>query len=297
MPTIASSIIPPPKSWEEFEEITLSATKLRWSSQAFFGNGRRGQRQDGVDIFGMIPDGRHVGVQCKNTISGLDELVIIKEIGNAESFEPILASLYIATTAPRDALLQKSIRKISADRIGDGKFSVDLLFWEDLAADLATDQQIFFKHYPQFSQVKNSPKYHDERLYAELMELLPSGGVIEFLDENNMAGFLFLNSKLDPLRKFYKEWHRPERTFINAKLESIRLELWQRVGSYLNEVTIRTFSSITHPELYSIPQDLEIQNPKLFWEIVNRLHSLAEEIVQLHRVLVLTAREYFFESS
>ena len=29
------------------------------------------------------------------------------------------------------------------------------------------------------------------------MELLPSGGVIEFLDENNMAGFLFLNSKLD----------------------------------------------------------------------------------------------------
>ena len=32
MPTIASSNVPTPKSWDEFEDITLAAAKLRWNS-------------------------------------------------------------------------------------------------------------------------------------------------------------------------------------------------------------------------------------------------------------------------
>lgn len=35
MPTISSSKVPSPKSWDEFEEITLSAAKLRWNSTDF----------------------------------------------------------------------------------------------------------------------------------------------------------------------------------------------------------------------------------------------------------------------
>jgi hypothetical protein len=293
MPTISSSIIPPPKSWEEFEDITLSATKIRWKSTEFFGNGRRGQRQDGVDVFGTTPDGKLVGVQCKNTSSGLAESVVMKEIGNAESFEPALSSLYVATTAHRDATLQESIRKISADRKAVGKFSIEILFWEDIAGDLATDEQAFFKHYPQFSPIKNLPKEHDHKLYEELMELLPSGGIIEFLNKNNMAGFSFLDSKLDPLRQFYYEWQRPEREFIHAELESIRLKLWQKADAYLGEIATRTFSSGSQAERRSVPEEWEFEEPELFWDVVSRLHSLAEEIVALHRTLVRTAREYF----
>lgn len=293
MPTISSSIIPPPKSWEEFEDITLSAAKLRWKSAEFFGNGRRGQRQDGVDVFGTTPDGQSVGVQCKNTIGGLEESVVTKEIRNAESFEPALSSLYVATTAPRDATLQESIRKVSASRKTAGKFSVDLLFWEDIAGDLATDEQIFFKHYPQFSPIKDLPKEHDQKLYEELMELLSSGGIIEFLDHTNMAGWSFLDSKLDPLRQFYYEWQRPEREFIHAELESIRLELWQKAGAYLDEIGTRTFSLGGRTERRSVPEELEFEKPELFRVVVNRLHSLAGEIVELHRKLVRTAREYF----
>jgi hypothetical protein len=37
MPTIASSKVPPPKSWDEFEDIVLSAAKLRWKSTDFYG--------------------------------------------------------------------------------------------------------------------------------------------------------------------------------------------------------------------------------------------------------------------
>ncbi len=58
----------------------------------------RGQKQDGVDIWGY--DGkRHIGVQCKNTTGELGLAVVETEIANAEKFMPKLDHLYIVTTA------------------------------------------------------------------------------------------------------------------------------------------------------------------------------------------------------
>lgn len=293
MPTIASSNIPTPKSWDEFEDITLSAAKSRWNSPDFFRNGRQGQRQDGVDVFGTTQDGLSIGVQCKNTIGGLSESLVMKEIGNAESFEPPLAALYIATTAPRDAALQKAVREISDARKSKSKFSIDLLFWDDIANDLAADEKGFFKHYPQFSPKKAPVKEHDQTLYDELIQLLPTGGVIAFLDQANMAGFSFLASKLDPLRQFYYEWDRPEREFINPELELLRKELWQKADKYLDIITTDTFSIGPRAERLSVPGEWEYEQPEQFNKVVTSLHYLAEEIVELHGKLVRAARDYF----
>ena len=52
--------MPAPKSWDEFEDISLSAAKLRWNSTDFFRHGRLGQKQDGVDIWGHDDDKRHI---------------------------------------------------------------------------------------------------------------------------------------------------------------------------------------------------------------------------------------------
>ena len=86
MPTIASSNVPPPKSWDEFEDITLAAAKLRWNSSDFYRNGRPGQKQDGVDIWGHDDDDRQIGVQCKNTVDGISLTTIEEEIANAQAF-------------------------------------------------------------------------------------------------------------------------------------------------------------------------------------------------------------------
>lgn len=153
MPTIAGSHVPPPKSWDEFEDIALSAAKLRWRGSEFFRNGRAGQRQDGVDIFGQV-NKTTIGIQCKNTMGGVSEHTILEEIRNAESFSPPLSTLYIATTSNRDSLLQEKVRILSLDRAAVGKFSVDLLFWNDVVFDLAKDEEEFFKHYPQFRYVQ-----------------------------------------------------------------------------------------------------------------------------------------------
>lgn len=293
MPTIANSNIPTPKSWDEFESIVLSTAKIRWKSINFFGNGRRGQRQDGVDVFGTSSDGISVGVQCKNTQGGLSVSVVRAEVKNAESFDPPLEALYLATTAPRDSSLQEAVRKLSATRVADGAFSVDVLFWDDIAGDLASNDVEFFKHYPQFAPKKDLRKEHDQELYDRLIELLPTSGIIDFLDQNNMAGFSFMDAKLDPLRTFYYEWNKPDREFIHPDLESIRKQIWHKADEYLEIIATQTFLMGRSCERRSVPEEWEFEQPERFSKVVKSLHSLAGEIVDLHGKLIRTARDYF----
>jgi hypothetical protein len=290
MPTISSSKVPAPKSWDEFEDISLSAAKLRWNSTDFFRHGRQGQKQDGVDIWGHDDDGRHIGLQCKNTIDGITLDVIEAEIKNAEKFAPKLDRLYIATTAPRDAPLQKSMRAISQERGNAGRFRVDVLFWDDICNDLAKDEKVFFGHYPQFKSNDDPAKKHDSTLWSELTTLLRSNGVIGFLDRTNMAGFAFRESELDPIREFYFEWNAPEREFITPELEEIRKALWSEVDVYYGLIATETFA--THnPSFHTVPPEWEIEQSDRFWRVVNSLHAHAKKIVELHTELVRTGKE------
>lgn len=168
MPTIAGSQVFPPKNEDEFEDISLSAVKQRWAGGAFFRNGRRGQGQNGVDIYGQVHDDM-IGIQCKNTIGGVSEKTVLEEVKNAESFVPPLAALYIATTAKRDAKLQEKMRILSVDRARNQKFSVHLLFWDDIVFDLAKDKEEFYKHYPhsRTSQpAEPNPYYNGQQIFS-----------------------------------------------------------------------------------------------------------------------------------
>ena len=151
----------------------LSAAKLRWESSDFYRHGRMGQKQDGVDIWGHDEE-RHIGIQCKNTVGGISLGVIQAELESAEAFAPKLDRLYIATTAKRDAALQKAVRELSDQRHRGGKFRVNILFWDDVFQDLAKDDDVFFKHYPQFGGGVDLVKVHDRKLFKELTKLLTS---------------------------------------------------------------------------------------------------------------------------
>lgn len=149
MPTLTSMQIPPPTSWDEFEDVTLSALRLRWESPDLQRHGRSGQSQAGVDIYGEDNLCRLVGVQCKVVSEGsLPLAAVSQEVLKAESFEPRLDLYYVATTAPRDATIQREVRLLSKARTSQGKFPVGILFWEDIASDLAKDPREFKKHFP-----------------------------------------------------------------------------------------------------------------------------------------------------
>ena len=69
MPTIASSELPVPKSWDEFEDICADLFGRIWNDHNIVRYGRMGQRQNGVDIRGHLPAGGIAGVQCKKKTS------------------------------------------------------------------------------------------------------------------------------------------------------------------------------------------------------------------------------------
>jgi hypothetical protein len=81
---------------------------------------------------------------------------LIEEITKAEAFVPPLDALYFATTAKRDANIQKLVREISDSRRKESKFSVDILFWDDIVQDLTRDESEFFKHYPQLRPIPSA---------------------------------------------------------------------------------------------------------------------------------------------
>jgi hypothetical protein len=168
MPTLSSSIIPLPKSWEEFEEITRSGLKIKWNTPNLTRIGRQGQPQDGVDIHGEDELGRSVGIQCKLTQSELEMKTITEEIAKAEEFEPKLESYYIATTTPQDAKLQKSIRLLSIKRLKEGKFPVGIFFWNDIIQDLMNNETEFSKHFPQLSLRSQVDLKQDNRMISLL---------------------------------------------------------------------------------------------------------------------------------
>lgn len=149
MPTYANMNVSPPNGWDEFEDIVCSIAKVHWKTPSFQRHGRQGQAQNGVDVYGYDAEDKIIGLQCKNTIEGISANIIADEIQNAESFQPPLSKLIIATTARNDKELQKYVRMISEQRKMADKFSVEIYFWSGTWQILTTDDNILFQHYPQ----------------------------------------------------------------------------------------------------------------------------------------------------
>ncbi|MCT8469335.1 hypothetical protein KZO85_12145 [Chromohalobacter canadensis] len=164
MPTTTTSRLPPPTSWDEFEDVCKSSFSLRWANPNLARHGRQGQAQDGVDIYGVDSLQNFVGIQCKNTISTISQQLIESECLKAEKFTPELAVLYIATTADRDVNIQAFTRRLSEERRVQNKFPVDVVFWPDIVHDLSRDDAVVRQHFPQFF---NTPTQAPRQLMRE----------------------------------------------------------------------------------------------------------------------------------
>ena len=124
--------IPAPKSWTTFEDLCHCLFKAIWGDPLAQKNGRSGQPQHGVDVFGSPGSNYEIyqGVQCKGKETQYSAKPSVKEleceISKAESFEPSLQHWIFATTAPVDGALQEAARNISAARKKEGLFTVSV---------------------------------------------------------------------------------------------------------------------------------------------------------------------------
>ena len=149
-----------PQYWQDFERLCKKLWGEVWSCPNIKQNGRLGQNQHGVDVYG-IPSGEtsYYGIQCKGkddyTDSKLTKQEIDLEVEKAKTFIPPLTQLIFATTANKDAEIEAYIREKNIDNIKQGLFAVDVFSWEDIV-DLIEEHRAVYNWYVNDCQYKDS---------------------------------------------------------------------------------------------------------------------------------------------
>ena len=148
MPSPPTTDLPRPNSWDEFEDICADILKRMWNDPYIVRNGRSGQRQQGVDSYGMPKHlggpiaKKYAGAQCKKA-DALTIEIIQEEVTKSKEFTPSLTEYLVMTTAPRDAKVQEQVRMQTwpYDR-------VHVVFWEDISLELSGHDDLLQKHFP-----------------------------------------------------------------------------------------------------------------------------------------------------
>ena len=118
-------------------------------------NGRKGQKQFGVDVFGRnVKSEEWLGIQCKVKAIGqaLTKSDIETEINKAKLFNPSLSVFKLCTTLDRDAKVQKIVRGIQTELSKSKEFKLEILFWDDIEEQLKEEDNfnIYYKYYQKF---------------------------------------------------------------------------------------------------------------------------------------------------
>jgi hypothetical protein len=168
-----------PENWQDFETLCKKLWGEIWECPEIKKNGRTGQVQHGVDVFG-IPKGEssYYGIQCKGkddyTDAQLSEKEINEELKKAMKFQPKLKKFYIATTANKDSKIEEFVRRKNIEFAEAGFFEVHLFSWEDIV-DLIDDNKKSHDWY-----VKNidfSTKHQAQLLFSNGNNVLESSPV------------------------------------------------------------------------------------------------------------------------
>ena len=142
---------PPVADWEKFERLCRDLWAEIWRNPEAQRNGRTGQPQAGVDVYGTIDRGdKWGGVQCKKrdayADSSLTERELYEIVEAAKAFKPPLSRFTVAYTGRRDARLQEAARKITENHRALGLFQVDICSWDDILEVVGNYPSVAKKH-------------------------------------------------------------------------------------------------------------------------------------------------------
>jgi len=112
-------------------------------------NGRRGQKQDGVDAYFEDASGALYAVQskCYNS-GGLTQAHVDEEVRKVDAGGEPVVKLVVATTAPNDSRLASTVRALSADRASKGLCRVSVEFWDEIVAHIRRDDALRGRYEP-----------------------------------------------------------------------------------------------------------------------------------------------------
>ncbi len=128
-----------PKNETDFERMCAQVYGVVFKDPNPKMNGRRGQKQGGVDVFVKSADIGRIGIQCKKyTLKPVKWDDVLEEVAKADEFKTPIKQLLLATTAVSDAALLHKVHLLSDEREASGLFTVEIEFWEDICNHIDT---------------------------------------------------------------------------------------------------------------------------------------------------------------
>lgn len=204
--------IPPPKNWQDFERLCCDLWKAIWGDPTTQLNGRQGQPQHGVDVFGQPDQGLlWSGIQCKGRENYLNSKLsskeLLREVEKAKKFQPRLYAFTIATSGPKDAAIEKQARDITCDHERQGLFSVHVWGWDDIQSELASYPNLVSKYYPNWHSGLVRPAYVLKRITTACDTDFTGGFRDLYLSRINQAG----QNPFDDLVRWQEEYEEEAR--------------------------------------------------------------------------------------
>lgn len=193
-----------PENWEDFESLCKKLWSEVWDCQEIKKNGRKGQVQNGVDIYG-IPKGKtsYYGIQCKGkdeySHKQLSKNEIDNEINLAKSFKPPLTKFYFATTANKDSKIEEYIRIKDIENRKSGLFEIHIFSWEDIVDLIDENKQThdWYLNLHKFKQKADVLVYF-ENDKSELTESVPFCEKYTYFQLGNKPSSIFDFTPYEP---------------------------------------------------------------------------------------------------
>lgn len=219
-----------PELWQDFEELCQMLWSEIWNCQETKRNGRSGDPQFGVDVYG-VPSGEseYYGIQCKGkdeyAHSQLTKAEIDEEIEKAKTFKPLLKKFYFATTSNKNSTIEEYIRLKDLESRKAGLFEIHLFSWEDIVFKIDQNRRT---HDWYVRKINFNTLYAVKVLFGgglETMEyhptLIRNDVSYKFKERDEPRGLSFAHLAADPIknREVYLEKltnPQPIRYYING---------------------------------------------------------------------------------
>jgi hypothetical protein len=171
MTDFSSISIPPPSNWQDFERLTRLLFEHSLGDPQAQNNGRQGQRQHGVDVYGHRGggDGPLVGVQCKGKDADyggeVTETELREEVKKSASFKPPLKEFILVTTAPNDAKIQEAARLLEQKVRAKGRdVAISVWGWDRMKQEIVRYPEVLNAYHPDATPFS-------DRMLADLAEI------------------------------------------------------------------------------------------------------------------------------
>lgn len=293
MPAIEVEINPP-ANWQDFERLTLDIAKAQWKDDYAERNGRQGQAQAGVDVYGYDRNkNEHIGIQCKKkSISGVPskQLTVAEidaEVEAAKRFSPNLNRFIISTTGPRDANLQDHVRNLNLLGL---KFRVSLMFWEDYQEVLNSHTDLMYRYYKDVLEYR--AKYKPKEHYLLMLSMAFDRPALRtpFHLENRATDFIQAISDTQSAISTGRLKDRDGKIIDECKIPKPKIRGITKAGNHLQKAREIATAAISANLIVEHESVIEIKSPEV-------AHQLNEHRKRLSTFSILSLGKMAWERS